>query len=69
MSQDRKVTTIHPWKITVTRLMSEPFLHLNVINPKDSPMPSVDAISFQIDREIAEHLHQQLTEYLQSVKK
>lgn len=69
MSHDRKVTTIQPWKITTTRLSSEPFLYLNVINPKDAPMPSVDAISFQIDREIAERLHLQLTEFLQSVKK
>lgn len=69
MSQARKPTTVHPWKITTTRLSSEPFLQLNIINPKDAPMPSVDAISFQIDREIAENLYLQLTEFLQSLKK
>lgn len=69
MSHNRKVTTVHPLDITTSRLSSEPFLYLNVINPKDAPMPSVDAISFQIDREIAERLHFRLTEFLQSVKK
>ncbi len=65
MSERKDLTTLHPYKMYFSRSSDDSFCKLNVIFPLGVNLPCSDAVAIQIDKDFAEKLHKQLSEYLE----